>query len=83
VKRKAVDHPNRHQSFDERTYDQPNADHHSNRQSILGCRARAQSYLGNSSGDENWKSNDFEHPPICSNYDRFSYRKQLAVAMPN
>jgi len=29
-------------SLDERTYDQRNADHHSNWQGILGCRARAQ-----------------------------------------
>ena len=29
-------------SLDERTYDQRNADYHSNRQGILGCRARAQ-----------------------------------------
>ena len=29
-------------SFDDRAYDQRNADHHSNRQGILGCRARAQ-----------------------------------------
>src|SRR6266487_2586991 len=29
-------------SLDERTFDQRNADHHSNRQGILGCWARAQ-----------------------------------------